>query len=267
MYFFIYHLYITIIFNNKLKRGRSKLEANLSTSELINVKLARLLTKTDDYLRGKNSGLFKGTAATDGLLFGATALVAGALGYAANHFGLSDVATHTLSTIGGKDINLSQVVGAGGAFVALEFSLLAKVYREVVGNSQQEVPGYLDVVTKKGEELVVSRHEVLKQVEMGTFYQTYEAITVPKGLSYEKIYPTMGNTENIAKMPYYMKAYFDANAAKHTTQDSSKDVEVVRRECFKEAKNDIEANKILSRINGIRDTYNNNVSTKALKLR
>lgn len=242
------------------------MEANLSTSELINVKLARLITKADDYLRGKNSGLFKGTAATDGLLFGATALVAGALGYAASMSGVSDIATHTLSSLGGRDINLAQLVGAGGAFVALEFSLLAKVYREVVGTSQQEVPGYLDVVTKKGEELVVSRHEVLKQVEMGTFYQTYEAITVPKGLSYEKVYPTMGNTENVAKMPYYMKSYFDANAAKHTTKDSSKDVEVVRRECFKEAKNDVEANKVLTRINGIRDTYTN-TTTKALKLR
>lgn len=243
------------------------MEANLSTSELINVKLTRLLTKTDDYLRGKNSGLFNGTAATDGLLFGATALVVGALGYAASVTGLTDIATSSLLTLGGKDINLAQVIGAGGAFLGVEFALLGKVYREVVGNSQEEVPGYLDVVTKKGEELVVSRHEVLKQIEMGTFYQKYEALTIPKGLSYEKVYPTMGNTEQVAKIPYYMKAFFDANAAQHTTKDSIKDVETIRRSCFKEAKNDIEASKVLNRINGIRETYTNIETSKALKLR
>lgn len=239
----------------------------LSTSELIHIKLTRLLTKTDDYLRGKNSGLFNGTAATDGLLFGATALVVSALGYAASTTGLTDIATSSLLTMGGKDINFSQLLGAGGAFLGIEFALLGKIYREISGNSHEQLPGYLDVVTKKGEELVVSRHEILKHIELGTFYQKYDAITVPQGLSYEKIYPTLGNTEQVAKLTYYMKSFFDPNAAQHTTKDSSKDVEVIRRECFKEAKTDVEASKILNRINGIRENYIPDLTTKSLKLR
>lgn len=235
---------------------------NLETSELINVKLAKLLTNVDDYLRGKDVGLFNGTAATDGILFAATAVVVGALGFATSMHGdipilssINDIANNPILHIGQKDISLTQMIGATGAFIGLEFSLLSKIFRSIVGTVNTEVPGYFDCVTKSGNETIVSRNDIMKSVETGEFYSKYDSIRIAKGRGFEDFYPTHGDIEPVSTLPYYMKEGFDPNAAVHFSKDSSKDVEVVRRICFKETQNLQKAHTILNRINGIRDSY------------
>lgn len=248
------------------------MEKNLGIVDLINIKLTKLLTKADDYLRSKDSGLFNGTATTDGLILGTTAFVVGYLGVAASMSGLpalssiGDFANSTALSVADRDINVAHLISGVGGFIGFEFAVLSKVYRSVLGTLKKEVSGYMDCVKKDGEEVVVKRQYVLKSIENGSFYKEYQFIRSPQGNGYEDVRPTLGYSEQAAKLPYYMKSYFDANAALHYAQNSDKDVEIVRRECFKEAKEVKEAHKILNRINGIRDSYSAD-NTGGLKLR
>lgn len=232
----------------------------LSITEKIKLKTQQILMKTDDYFRNTGENRWSGMPATmDGLLFSATASVVGMLGVATIVASpdmpiLASVAAFAAKpalTVAGVTINNAGLTLIAGGYYGINFSAFAKLYRQIRGDLKEHVSGRLDCVVKENGELKevsVDRKTVLKAVEDGTFYQHYTAIRTYQNMGYEDIkIPLQDSLEKIAALPYFH------GSKQVIPQRVEEDVKIVRRECFKEAKDANSAHKIMNRINGIRE--------------
>lgn len=235
---------------------------SLSTLDKIKLKTQQILVKTDDYLTTTKNGM---NASHHGVIFGQTAVVAGILGVMAivaaptlpAIAGVAALASIPTLTIGGAAINLAGASLMAGGAAGLAFSGLAKIYRSIRGDKDFDVNGEFECWPKgKDHEpnavVSVSRKQILKDIENGTFEQKYDAIKVDapeNNKGYVRFIPSPTNQlEVAATLPY--KSHDSVITPDFAEWED--DCKKVRRECFKEAKNSNLKANIMNRINDFR---------------
>ncbi len=229
---------------------------DLSIGEIIQLKLAKLLVNVDDYLRSNDSGIISKTASTDGLILASTSMTIGYLGILSSMGNslpflstVSEIANYTVATFFNTKLTLAETIGLTGATIGLELAVIGKFYKETMGPLRKDVSGYFDCVLLNGKESIEPRTKVLKSIENETFKNYYKAIRVSKKIGYEDLKPKY--IEDAVKIPYYLKSFSDSNASVFYSQNENEEIEIIRRICFKESKNNESAQLIFKRINKI----------------
>ena len=230
---------------------------SLSILDRIKIKTKDVLIKTDDYLRDTNylgvkasqhSMAFAGVAVMTGIL-GVMAIVAApTLPALAGVAALASMPT--AMTIGGAAINLAGATLLGGGGAGIGFAALAKVYNVMRAQKDDYVGGEFECVVKnhtgpqKYDEVVrVSRKDVLKAVENGTFDQKYDSIRIQEAsFGYAYCRTDKNNLESMSTLPYLQ------GEKQYVSKRTSEECQIVRRECFKEARSFSLKAKILDRI-------------------
>jgi hypothetical protein len=233
---------------------------SLSNLDKIKLKTHQILVKTDDYFTTTKNGM---DASHHGIMFGAAAVTAGILGVAAivttapalpfisTVAALASIPTFT---VGGAAVNLAGATLLGGGSAGIVFTALAKMYKSVRGDRDYHVNGDFECWTKDGSELTrVSRKEILKDIENGTFSQKYDAIKVSapeNSKGYNRfVVPDNNSLEVTASLPYKI---YNKEILPNATEWED-DCKKVRRECFKEAKNSNLKASIMNRISNFRE--------------
>lgn len=262
---------------------------SLSALDKIKLKTQQILVKADDYVREQDS--FGNTGTKLGMMFAMTGVMVGVLGVAtivaapalpAIAAIASVAAAPTALSIGGASINLagaSLLAGGGGGII---FAGISKMYSAIRGTQNNYVRGEFECILRDknvnpsiendtvfnfvdlNNVVKVDRKTILKSIENGTFHDKYIGIRIngaePKNTGHEFAYhkiPTGMRLEDAAGIPF-KNGPTEINV---TNKEWKEDCQIVRRECFKEAKSfSLKAN-ILNRINTFRETVDGHRST------
>lgn len=230
---------------------------SLSVLDRIKIKTKDVLIKTDDYLRETNylgvkasqhAMVFAGVATMTGILGVMTIVAAPTLPALAGIAALASMPT--TMTVGGAAINLAGISILGGGGTGIGFAALAKIYNVMREKKNDYVGGEFECVVKnhtgeqKYDQVVrVSRKDVLKSVENGTFDQKYDSIRIQEAsFGYAYCRTDKNNLESMATLPYLQ------GDTQYVSKRTSEECQIIRRECFKEARSFSLKAKILDRI-------------------
>lgn len=266
---------------------------SLSTLDKIQLKTEQIMVKADDYFRANiyPDKLHKvsNAALHSFIIFGSSA-VSGVYGFATKDIPIA---------ISGLQIPIKpSMIMVGGIIASTAFFALASVYKKLKGEFDYNIQGELDCWPKGTnpdlksnnlDSLVrVSRKEVLKSFENGTFFEKYDAIKI-EDHNYIGFAPS--SLEEIASKPFIMKyvegpkrsnskfvlentaaieafrkeqeelekGYISQEYMKNHKIVSNKsekwtdECKKIRRECFKEAKNSQLRDEINNRIKNFRE--------------
>lgn len=246
---------------------------SLSTLDKIKLKTHQILVKTDDYFTTTKNGI---DAGHHGIMFGAVSVIAGITGVAAivttaptlPFIGtVAALASIPTFAVGGAAVNLAGASILGGGAAGIAFTAFAKMYKAVRGDRDYDINGNFECWPKGQENnpnavVTVSRKQILKDIENGTFEQKYDAIKVDApetSKGYIKfIPPTNESLEVAATLPYVAGGDIYTPRRAEWTEDCQK----VRRECFKEAKNSNLKASIINRISNFREKLEGNAPSK-----